>query len=80
MPRGDHPTRTTPHPQPPARPEPAGAPAPNEDLARRLRQVHDPDLDAAMDAIIAQAPPLTDEDRARLAFLLNPHRQHRPAA
>jgi hypothetical protein len=33
-----------------------------------------------MDAIIADAPPLTDEDRARLAFLLNPHRQHRPAA
>jgi hypothetical protein len=41
--------------------------------ARRARLVRDSTIDAALDAIVDQAPPLPYEDRARIAFLLNGH-------
>jgi hypothetical protein len=39
-------------------------------LAARLAAVDDPDIDAALDAIVAAAPPLPYPVRARLAWLL----------
>jgi hypothetical protein len=38
-------------------------------LAHQLRDVNDPELDAAMDAIVDAAPPLSAEALSRLAVL-----------
>jgi hypothetical protein len=47
--------------------------ASEEELRARLAAVDDPDLDAALDAIVAAAPPLPYPVRARLAYLLGGH-------
>jgi hypothetical protein len=46
------------------------------ELPQQLRDVDDPDLDAAMNAIVDAAPPLTPEARSRLAVLFGQRRRH----
>jgi hypothetical protein len=50
---------------------PAQQPVPRQRVAMAaVRDVNDPDIDAALDAVVEAAPPLPYEVRARLAWLL----------
>jgi len=69
------PTARPPGPQRPACPDTAGSAA----LAHHLT---DPDVEIAVQTLAAQAPPMTEDQRARLARLLHlyPARTGRPPA
>jgi hypothetical protein len=51
-------------------PEATGGLSGAKRAAKLARDVDDPDIDAALDAVVAAAPPLPYEVRARLAWLL----------
>ena len=57
-------------------PQPAPQPAPHHRAATLPREVDDPAIDAALDAVVADAPPLPYEVRARLAWLLRGRHRH----
>jgi len=64
---------TAPRPSEPAPPRPARAPARHRPAARYRDD--NPALDAYIQEIVDNAPPLTSEQRDKLALLL--HRHHR---
>jgi hypothetical protein len=59
------PSTTAPQTAPPGRP------------SRLVRYLTDPSIQAAIDAFVATAPPLTEDQRARLSRLLRTDRCHR---
>jgi hypothetical protein len=60
----------TANPQPHQPSHTAREPPPAQQHPAAIREVDDPDIDAALDAIVADAPPLPYQVRARLAWLL----------